>query len=502
MPDFTFSSPDGKSYTVSGPEGATAEQAFGMLQKQIGSPAGPKGIVANAADIAKSAPRAALQGLSDVLSAGGQAAQIEMGQPVDVPSSEDTTKILEKNITGDLHQPEGRAAKITSAGVRALANPVSFLGPGGLPLKIGGALLSGAGGEAGRQAAEGTKYETPAQIGGSLLGGVVGAKALGPAAERAVVPKYRELKDAATSDYQAARNSGLELHPQGVAQFAAKAERELTGANHGFTGGQYGDAPKTLAVLDTLQKPPAGAVVTASNVDAIRKNLGRLSRETHEGKPTPDAAAASVALGELNQYLEAIPANHILAGDAAKYLSATKQGNANYAAAQRVRRIEQRLTNATDATEGSIAAKIDNQIKSKLRSGYLTSEEKQLGLTPEEVAAIRHVNRGSVTERMLRQLGRLAPEGPMNLALHVGTGLGAATVTGGTSVPIQIAGALAASAAKHGAQRMTKSNAANVAQMLAKRSPEYEARASRVRPTDNSPHVAAIARALATGAMR
>ena len=37
MPDFEFTSPEGKKYTVSGPEGATKEQAFGILQKQISS---------------------------------------------------------------------------------------------------------------------------------------------------------------------------------------------------------------------------------------------------------------------------------------------------------------------------------------------------------------------------------------------------------------------------------------------------------------------------------
>ena len=35
MPDFTFTSPEGKSYTVTGPEGATKEQAFQVLQSQI-----------------------------------------------------------------------------------------------------------------------------------------------------------------------------------------------------------------------------------------------------------------------------------------------------------------------------------------------------------------------------------------------------------------------------------------------------------------------------------
>jgi len=52
MPDFEFTSPDGKTYTVSGPAGATKEQAFQMLQTQLGSqpaPAKPFGQQLNAA---------------------------------------------------------------------------------------------------------------------------------------------------------------------------------------------------------------------------------------------------------------------------------------------------------------------------------------------------------------------------------------------------------------------------------------------------------------------
>ena len=37
MPDFDFTAPDGKKYTVTGPEGSTPEQAFQMLQKQLAS---------------------------------------------------------------------------------------------------------------------------------------------------------------------------------------------------------------------------------------------------------------------------------------------------------------------------------------------------------------------------------------------------------------------------------------------------------------------------------
>src|SRR4051812_40630100 len=41
MPTFDFKSPDGKSYTIEGPEGATPEQAFQILQTQLGGAADP-----------------------------------------------------------------------------------------------------------------------------------------------------------------------------------------------------------------------------------------------------------------------------------------------------------------------------------------------------------------------------------------------------------------------------------------------------------------------------
>lgn len=459
-------------------------------------PTGPQGFMANAADFVKSIPRGALSGLSSALSASGQAEQLQMGQPVDVPSAQDTTKILEQNVTGQLHEPQGRAGKVGAAIGETIGNPASYVGPGGLGLKLGGAALSGAGGEVARQTAEGTKYEIPAQIAGSLAGGVVGAKTLGPAAERAVAPTYHELKTAANADYQAARNSGLELHPQGVAQFAAKAEQDITGANHGFTGGQYGDAPKTLAVLDTLQKPPHGAVVTASNIDAVRKNLGRLSRETLEGKPTPDAAAASVALEHLNDYTQNIPTNHILAGDAAEYLRATKQGNANYAAAQRVRNFDSKITKAENNAAGGIATSLENQIKSQSRT-ILNNPKAQRGWSADELASLQRLNNGTLGSNILRQAGR-GGAGVIPIMGHVGLAAG----SGGATLPLQAAIAATLYGARKGSEAITKSRAMDLAEMLAKRSPEYQSRASRVPHTSNAPHIAAIARALATGAVR
>ena len=40
MPTFELTSPDGKKYRVEGPEGATPEQAYEILQKQLAGESG------------------------------------------------------------------------------------------------------------------------------------------------------------------------------------------------------------------------------------------------------------------------------------------------------------------------------------------------------------------------------------------------------------------------------------------------------------------------------
>jgi hypothetical protein len=351
----------------------------------------------------------------------------------------------------------------------------------------------------GGQAAEGTPYEGAAKVGGALAGGLIAGKAIGPGTPKAAAPTYRELKDDATAGYKVARDTGLTVKPSGISEFAGRVEQELTGGDYGFSGGQYGTSPKTFSVLHNLQQPPAGATVSASNLDSIRKNLARLSRETNaKGEATEDAAAATVALGKFNDYLENLPQNHILAGSAEDYVRATKQANANYAASQRVRNVEQRLQNAQDNYEGQIAGNLASQVKSQLRP-ILKNGKSQRGFSPEEIAAVRGVNRGTVTSNILSQLGR-AGAGVVPLGMQVAAGAPTALMTGGASVVPQIALAAALYAARKGGEAMTRGQSQRLVEMLAKRSPLYEARASALPPTDAMSSRAAVIRAL-TSAM-
>jgi hypothetical protein len=474
-----------------------AQIAAAIKQNQTETTAAqPRGFVENAVDFAKSIPRGMVTGFTSLPNPNMALSGDEMASDMQGRARAAET------VKAPLPVPQGPAGKFGEAIGEGLGNPLSYVGPGSAALKLGGSVLSSAGGEAGRQAAEGTAFEKPAQIAGALAGGTAGAKALGPGAPKAAAPTYRELKDAATSDYKAARASDLQLHPKGVSQFASKVEQELIGPEHGFTAR---DAPKTFAVLSDLEQSPARIAaaakndpsvtgsVSASDFDAIRKNLGRLSRETNEGKPTPEAAAASVALENLNKYTENIPQHHILAGNASDYVRATQQGNANYAAAQRVRVVDKKIADATRNTEGAIATSLDNQLKSQIRNSILNNPKAQRGWTPEELAAANKVNKGTVTSNILRQLGR-GGSGVVPIGMQLAAAAPAAAATGGTSLIAQALLAAGLYGAKKTAEGMTKSRANDLAEMLAKRSPEYKSRAAPA--PDNSPHQAALIRAL------
>lgn len=389
---------------------------------------------------------------------------------------------------------EGRAGRIGEAVGEGLGNPLSYLGPGSLPLKVGGAALSAAASEAGGQAAEGTPWETPARIAGALAGGGAAVKAFGPGAPKAATPTYRELKEEATRLYTEARNSGVEFHPQGVSRFATQVEQELAGPNHGFTGGANGDARKTFSILELLQNPPAGATITAGNVDALRKNLGRLSRETVEGKPTPDAAAASILLSRLNGYLESPPSGHVMAGDAERYVRATKEANANYAAGQRVKDWQTRIDNAVLDAEGQIAGSLENRQKIAARS-ILKNPKASAGMSADELDQLDLINGGGPLSNVLRNLGR-GGAGVVPIGMQIATGIPLALQTGGASVAPQAAVAAALYGARKGSEAITNSRVNALADILAKRSPLFQQRQAALPSADHSPGVAAVLRAM------
>lgn len=210
-------------------------------------------------DLFKSIPHGAVRRLGAMLSATGEAANAEMSQPDNPnPSPEEARQALEQNVTGATHVPQGGAGKIGAAIGGTLVDPTSYLGPWSLPVKVGTALAGTVGGEGGRQAAEGTNYEIPAMVGGSLLGGLVAAKGVAP---QALTP--------AIEANIAARNIGVEL-PRAIAS----------------------DSPLTRFTGQVVNKMPGGGPMQEGVSNAVRQTGAAVDTASQMAGGAADAMAA------------------------------------------------------------------------------------------------------------------------------------------------------------------------------------------------------------------
>ncbi len=452
----------------------------------------PKGFMANAADFVKSIPRGLVTGLTSA--PNPSLVPTEDEQMAVAPTRQAATQTLK----APLPVPQGPAGRIGEAVGEGVGNPVSYIGPGGPLLKVGGAALSSAASEGAGQATEGTAYEKPARIAAALAGGVVAGKALGPGQPRAAIPTAAELRAAADKGYAAAASSGIVLDPKAVAGWAQTVEQQLNAK--GFSGGQRGTAPKTMGALEDLRIPPTGAGVigiTPEGIDALRATLKNIAAETQPSiggaiVATRDAAAANKALAALGKYTEAIPSGHVLAGDAKAYSSAIKQANGDYGSFARVRDYDARLTKAERATDRQVAGSLDSQIKQK--SGQLLDRGAK-GLNDAEKAQLELINSGGPVSNTLRQLGR-GGAGVIPLMTQAAVAAPLAAATGGASILPQAGVAAALYGARKGSEQITKYRANKLVEMLAKRSPEYEARVKDLPAVSGDANKAAIVRAL------
>ena len=446
----------------------------------------PHGVLANAADFVKSIPEGAAQALRQY----GRGHQIEAeffnqpftGGPVEAGP----------DLPTGLPLPQGKAGEYGQAVGEAIGNPLSYLGGGGIGLKAAGAVLSALGGKAG---------EDTGLPGGRLIGGVLGgttaAKALGPKTVKAAVPTEAELRAAKDAGYAEARNSGVELDPQKFASdFAARAERHLTSSEkYAFTAGKDGTAPRTLGLLEQLQNPPEDAIVTASGLDTIRKQINDIAGETRDFKPTADAKAAMVLKRLYADYLENVPEAHVVAGSAPDYAVAVGKANADNAAFRRVQNFNQKIANAEEKSAGTSGPSLANTLGTEARQ-FLRNPKAQRGYTPEEVAAVKGINRGTLTSNVLNQLGR-GGAGVVPLAIQLASAIPAAAATGGASIIPQAILAGSLYGARKLGERMTAKQAQALVDLLAKRSPLYQQRLNALPPPQPSAVPAAALRAIA-----
>ncbi len=463
--------------------------AFPAASAAPAPPAAPRSALG---DFFASMPRGIASGFTNALSNIGTSGAIDAqfsgvptADPAQMPTGEQGVQKIE-SATGPLPQPQGMAGRFGAAVGEGLGNPATYLGPGSLPLKIGGSIMSTIGGQAGAETGV-----PGAALAGSLAGGLAAVKTLGPKQAVAAVPTAPELKAAAKAGYKEAAESGLQIAPSGLFQVAENAKQDLI--REGFDPDS-----KVFKLLNAVQKVPDNPqqYVSSQSFDIFNRRLQRISGETQMGRsgpePTPDAAAAAAALQHFKEYGQNIPERDVVAGSAPAYRDALGQANQNYGAYKRVQGVDQRIDNAQINTDGSNAANLANQVKSQLRP-ILKNPKLQRGFTPDEVNAVNGVNKGTLLSNTLNQLGR-GGAGVVPLGIHAIAGIPAAFMTGGASILPQAAIAAGLYGARKAGERMTLSQAQALLDTLAKRSPLYQSRLNALSSTSTLPNPAQLLR--------
>lgn len=287
--------------------------------------------------------------------------------------------------------------------------------------------------------------------------------------EMPAAPSAETLKQTASGQYDAARNMGVDYKAGSVVNMAGTTQRALE-ADGIFDV----TAPKTHAILARLQDAPPGSVASISNLESARRALSTLSAKDADAT---ERMAAGRAVQALSKFVEdADPAN-VVAGPAAEAASLFKTARGNAGAQLR----SDMLTGKQSAAELRAAAansgqNVGNSVRQRLADALIREKELR-GFTPEEIAAVEGVVKGSPAANTTRALsnilgggGGLGSMAAGTVGGVVGSFLGGPVGTAVGSVGLPAVGW----AAKRGSNNMTLKALQNVDEMVRSRSPLYE----------------------------
>jgi hypothetical protein len=233
-----------------------------------------------------------------------------------------------------------------------------------------------------------------------------------PITKSKAVPTIGETKAAAKAGYESDAVKNLQVDPQAIANFTTGLKSRLNemGVNDLL-------APKTFGLLDRVESVPANAIMTGQNLRTLQKTLGKASQsaDPHE------RLAATRALIDFNKHLENLPAEHVVAGNAADFSKTVARANANYSAAKTAEGLDKKMVAAqlrADSTNSGM--NVANAIRQNMRQ-VVTKPKEARGLTPSELKTATGIVEGTRGQNALRYAGNV---------LSGGGGLGAAVTAG------------------------------------------------------------------------
>lgn len=305
---------------------------------------------------------------------------------------------------------------------------------------------------------------------------------------KTVVPTTQELYDAASGQFNKARETGVEYTSTSVKSAADRLRGALEG------DGIYEElAPQTFGAINKLQSPPADSFVPYVGLDAARKYAQRAGKNFNN--PTEQEASHRVVAG-LDEFLQSAPRDPAAlrastSPEAAQTVAdLNKAARGNWAAAKRA----DGLAGIEDAADLRAAAANsglngDNAIRSRI-AGLLLSPKRVAGYSPEEIQALTSVVEGGPVRNATRGVANLLGGGGGLGSIATGAAAAAPGLASGNA-PLAAAGAIAAPAIGFFAKKLQNSlatGALNKAEELVRqRSPLYRQRVENPPEMANDP---------------
>lgn len=268
--------------------------------------------------------------------------------------------------------------------------------------------------------------------------------AVAPRAIKVAPPTSADLKAAATAVYESPAIKSLNISPQDVSLLSTKIQSDL--AKQGFRP-STGNAPSTFSELGRLDPGAGVASVSVDDLRSARRALGIAAgqRDPLTMAATPDARAATQAIGHIDDFLDT------LAPD-------LKTANANYAAAKAADRLDYRMAKAERrAARSGTGGNLENTMRQE------ADKIPDRGLTPEEQVMRDSIVMGTGTRNALRTAGKLGVDGGLSLMLHAGAGIG----SHGATLPITAAGTVA----RKVGEALTRRAMTNLSESIRNRAP-------------------------------
>jgi hypothetical protein len=480
MPTYSIDGPGGKTYSIDGPEGATREQVIAKIKERLAEQNSPsaageffKGVGRGVSNVAGAVAETLTgKNIREATSDLGAALSGDKEPKITPPYSAGVNKRLglDPNPDADFRQ------RVAGSIGEAVADPLTYLGPGGPLLKAGGAVLGAAGGEgAGSVAKEFDLPELPARVVGGFLGGHAAGRAAGAPGRRAganALLDEQELHDRSRAGYQAMSNSQVRIRPEGMGNLHNTVEKALRD-----DGWDETSAPQTFARINLLaQRRPTDHPFTLGQVINIHNRLGKTS---NPGETAASQSARREMEGWLEQHMPPSSPLRNAMGDWSAYKKAEEIGRAGSVGRHR-------------ADVSGTGSNIQNTLRQEVRK-ILDSPKRVRGYSPEARAQMERIVSGTVWQNIERWLGRFAPVG-----LH--STMGAAFIAHILNAPLALAGAAGAYGAKKIGDVMTRRDVERLFQLALEAAPSNRAQAARNRATETASTQATRAQALRSAA--